>query len=888
MAIIKIQTNDIDGNQVTNEITIPDFAMESTLEKIALKMGAIEKLSDQTKETIKNQTETIKDGIKTDEESRKQLAKTLSESLRESGRLRDKVTADILDNMEKDLKRAGNIITNVVTTLVGLGTLAGGFVLKGFTNLGEGLKTLTAVGGAFGDNLSGVGASAEQNVISLNKLGLTTDQAINVLGNYSRSMAILGQSSVIGASKTFLDLTKDGTALGTTLDEATEFFQEDLMFRTMMLRRDQISAEQSARYSAVFNQNLRRLSTLLGANSDEVRKNTQDVLSGNTAFRAFTSSLGPGGKDLLEGANLLGSGLIASLGGAGETVTDGLLRIASTGVGAIDDFVNQLNPLAPGAAQAIKDVSMQLRRGQISTVEQANRATLQIVEAFNGVDQATINRLIPIIDSVGGELAGTGKILVEAFVNSGAAAEKLRKSLNIAPEFSDTQKGLTTFQNVTAKARASLSAFQNALASGAGKGMKGISEFFESLLSNSKLAEYMAEQGKRFGDRFSKFINDLGGVDVAVKKIMNGFNAVIDYVYNIFDELLKGFQTNGKLDIIGGVKNAFILAVKEALKLTGIAIKEAFIAVITNPGVVLSIIAGFTALFAMTSVARGFASVITAGMGSLFAKAAAGLGLTTMTTAGSGLGASLLGGAATTGAGVYYDQKSGRYRDSKGRYAKAPTTKPGFKMPRGGLYGLAGLGIGMGADYLTESAGGLNTTAGRTVNTLGQGAEYALYGAALGSIIPGLGTAIGAGVGGAIGLVKGLFFDSAEQDQPQQANPTGDNIFNLEAKTVSISEPFSVVIQKPLQMDTYTGGKISRASVNSDIGSLYSNSNLTMDRINEGATALADDGMLSKAEKSAIADVSSSNEMISTMILMLQELKRSNRHLSNISDKPTD
>ena len=83
----------------------------------------------------------------------------------------------------------------------------------------------------------------------------------------------------------------------------------------------------------------------------------------------------------------------------------------------------------------------------------------------------------------------------------------------------------------------------------------------------------------------------------------------------------------------------------------------------------------------------------------------------------------------------------------------------------GGLAALAGEGIQMGGEALKESG---YTETGKAVGVGGTALKYAGYGAMAGSLIPGVGTLVGAGVGGAIGAGKGIydqyFSDQAGKD----------------------------------------------------------------------------------------------------------------------------
>lgn len=89
----------------------------------------------------------------------------------------------------------------------------------------------------------------------------------------------------------------------------------------------------------------------------------------------------------------------------------------------------------------------------------------------------------------------------------------------------------------------------------------------------------------------------------------------------------------------------------------------------------------------------------------------------------------------------------------------------------GAVGALAGEGIQMGGDKLKEA--GYEKT-GKAVGVAGTATKYAGYGAMIGSVIPGVGTAIGAGVGGVIGAGKGIY------DQYYKASPKSATASNKE------------------------------------------------------------------------------------------------------------
>lgn len=87
-----------------------------------------------------------------------------------------------------------------------------------------------------------------------------------------------------------------------------------------------------------------------------------------------------------------------------------------------------------------------------------------------------------------------------------------------------------------------------------------------------------------------------------------------------------------------------------------------------------------------------------------------------------------------------------------------------------GVGALVGLGGGLVADHL-----GRDTKLGAGADVLGQTAGYASTGALIGSIVPGIGTAVGAGIGGVIGAGKGLW-DNRQTLFGTQPEPVEQNV----------------------------------------------------------------------------------------------------------------
>lgn len=106
-----------------------------------------------------------------------------------------------------------------------------------------------------------------------------------------------------------------------------------------------------------------------------------------------------------------------------------------------------------------------------------------------------------------------------------------------------------------------------------------------------------------------------------------------------------------------------------------------------------------------------------------------------------------LGRAGMEKAGSIGRSAMGYGRSALGAISSAPKLLKGATV--GGL-------IGLGGDYAADKLG-RETKGGAAADVLGQTATYASTGALIGSIVPGVGTAVGAGVGGVIGAGKGLW-----------------------------------------------------------------------------------------------------------------------------------
>ena len=120
----------------------------------------------------------------------------------------------------------------------------------------------------------------------------------------------------------------------------------------------------------------------------------------------------------------------------------------------------------------------------------------------------------------------------------------------------------------------------------------------------------------------------------------------------------------------------------------------------------------------------------------------------------------------------------------------------------GGLAALAGEGIQWGGDKLKES--GYEKT-GKAVGVAGTATKYAGYGAMIGSVIPGVGTAIGAGIGGALGAGKGIYDQYfAGSNKESGFETTRKETHNMHVEGMDTNNPKFIIDGQEVDPDTYT------------------------------------------------------------------------------------
>lgn len=681
---------------------------------------AIETLDTNNTESI----ETLKNGFHVDIEELKRIQKDKQDQENQA----KKAASEFQKQMGDNFARIGKLLTSLVTQLIAIGSVSAGFFFASFKNLGEGLRQLTDVGQAFGDIQSDQTQTTVDTILRFNELGITTGDAVAVLEQFSSSAAVLGQSALPTLNKEFLELTNFGVSLGVALDDATQFFQEDLAFRSSLLLRDQINQFRNAEASRLAIENLRTFSALLGRNADDLRQESRSIISADKAFQQLTVSLADAGPETQAAAELFLSGLLGA--GLPADIASAFLDVATVGASGINETLRQLAPFAPELRDEIIGVGMAIRQGAFG-LDDVNSAINDILMSIDTDDPGGIKQLIANPE-IGGALTQTVQAIIEASVNAKNAARNF-ELLNEGVQFTELQDGLNEFKNILKLAEGGMSAFRNSIVVGAQRSLGELSALFDVTGDGvSRFAQIMSAIGRGLGRVFAEAIDKfIGPINDANPEEM--FQMLEDAVYDFgtlvtdfFEDVINGFfNSSGQLVIMRGIANYFFTIIDYALPIFFDLLGKAFIEglkfLFTSPqgimlmatGVFLSAVGtmvsamttAITLMFAASTpifqagIARMFASMGIGGtISGTAAGAAGGAGASMLSKAGGvakGLGAA--GGVAMLGSDIYQGDTSGMIAGGLGAglaiglgLALAPFTGGGSL----GFLALAGLGGG--------------------------------------------------------------------------------------------------------------------------------------------------------------------------------------------------
>lgn len=286
-------------------------------------------------------------------------------------------------------------------------------------------------------------------------------------------------------------------------------------------------------------------------------------------------------------------------------------------------------------------------------------------------------------------------------------------------------------------------------------------QILKTQMAEQQSMKERAEQSRTFDESFADLINQLKIyllplVDTMNKNLVPGLQ-----------KLAAKFETEGW----GAKIESFATSVGEIVSTIGGWMLEwpkltAGLLLFSKVGPAV-----FSGLSFLWDTVKWFKNGMQLGMGfnSVASVSGGGGGIADMIPGGNG-GGGLTGGRSTAGRrGLIKTLGNNRFtKGIQGVFGKGSEMFGKFGAAKGGMSigkslmkggkAFTGLGaISLGADLGRGMMDDPNSDLGKTIGIAGKAAEWASYGALLGSVVPGLGTAVGGAIGGVAGGIKGLF-----------------------------------------------------------------------------------------------------------------------------------
>jgi hypothetical protein len=260
-------------------------------------------------------------------------------------------------------------------------------------------------------------------------------------------------------------------------------------------------------------------------------------------------------------------------------------------------------------------------------------------------------------------------------------------------------------------------------------------KLIQDQIKEKKTLEERAKAAKSFDEQIVNLINQ---VKTFMLPIVEGLT---DVLKPFVEELMGNKEFMGELKSLGATLGEWVKTAATWFK--GLA----EIAVAIGPkGIFAAWLAG-KGVMALFDLIKWAANGVALGEG--FLKATGGFG-----GGGSDLADSLDDGDGSS-------RGRGRGRGRGGRFGRFGTTRGGMSFGKsltrglgaGAITGLASYGMDYGRSKMDDP----NSTGGKLLGAGSKALEWGSYGAMLGSVIPGLGTAAGGIIGGLLGGAKGLY-----------------------------------------------------------------------------------------------------------------------------------
>ena len=810
----KINLIDKDGNQ--SEVTLPDYALDSTQQQLLKSMQALVRANPKAQKAYEDLIGATKDAVTAAEDAADQQKKDAKELKNAVNRASDQQVSalkqfrtNFSDRVGRDMRdtftAGGNILTAAIkTATVGLAAGAG-LLYKTFMDTSDAFRQLaqSGLGGA-----GGTGREAQDAVGNLTRLGMSANEAASLLTSFGRASAVLGKANFSKFVSGIASAGSFAADLGLTLEEAAEFAAEELDMRQRVMAGDLQLGDAQAKSITAAIRETQRLASVMGVSMKDIVADKKQFLDNNANIQNLMAKTAVGRRESLMAEINSTIGASSALGDQAKKLFQSLVNSAALQVPLMDSNLQNIADQGT-AGQQLVNLTMQMNRAMYEQGKLPKSFLLQFQSLLSNMDDQTKtqlgyfigdNEFARTIQNASFDVQAAGKRLVDAvngvgnindpMVTAGANFQNVLNQIsgafvtvrnNVLGQFAGPLNNLVKALTNTGLDLSKLSDadkvdFQNK--------MRAIEDdkTLSDKVRQEKIDALLKEKGLARSRTFIVALYE--GLDKIVKSFMDKFfpnlegagnqaDGIVTEIIKFVDELSTNISTwiselEGKT-FGEKLKSAAIGMIKIGLGLLMTAIKETAWAFFTSPagwGAVLGLIGAAVTMSLIKSAAiAGIGTLINTIMGRSATTAASSVSSAGNTlaavirrvagqiqAAAGGLGAGAAGGAAGG---------AGRGRGRGGRFSRIAS-----KASVAGL--IAGVGGGIAADAL-DSAGHTKTAA--AVDTVANVAGMAGTGAMIGSIIPGVGTAIGAGVGAAAGLGMSLYqnwdtwFGSPEAEQ---------------------------------------------------------------------------------------------------------------------------
>lgn len=796
----KINLVDKDGNQ--SEVTLPDYALDSTQQLLLKSMQALVKTNPKAQKAYEDLIGATKKVVTATEEAADQQekdAKALQNAVQTAAdkqvsalkQFRTSFSDRVGRDMRDTFTAGGNILTAAIkTATVGLAAGAG-LLYKTFMDTSDAFRQLaqSGLGGA-----GGSGREAQDAVGNLTRLGMSANEAASMLTSFGRASAVLGKANFSKFVSGIASAGSFAADLGLTLEEAAEFAAEELDMRQRAMAGNMQLGDAQAKSITAAIRETQRLAGIMGVSMKDITADKKQFLDNNANIQNLMSRTAANRREALMSEINSTIGASSALGDQGKKLFQSLVNSAALQIPLMDSNLQAIADTGTAGQQLVGLVN-QMNRAMHEQGRLPKEFLLQYQSILSGMDEQTKMQLGYLIAD--NELA---RMIQNASVDVEMAKDNLVKAVKGVGDINDPMVTAgANFQNVLNQISGAFTTVRNnVLGQFAGPLNNLVKALTNTGLDLSKLSDadkveiqnkmLAIEENKKLSDEEKKiqidallkekgivrqktFITALYDglnkiVDSFMKKFFPNLQSAGDQSQGIVDELIKfvdEISTNVSTwisslegDTFGEkLKSAAIGMIKIGLGLLMTAIKETAWAVFTSVDGWLAVLAiigtAAAASMAKSAAIAGIGTLISTIMGrsattssSSISSAGNTLALAirqvamAVRRAGAGLG---VGGPMGPMGGPDGDRGSGR----GGKFGR-------FMRGFGGKASLAGVVAGIGGMYASDALNEAGHTKTATAVDIGtQALGMAGTGAMLGSFFGPVGTAVGAIGGGLIG-----------------------------------------------------------------------------------------------------------------------------------------